>query len=104
MSLDETFQAGLDAIIAAHGGVALVMDGVTGTGLRVRTEQPTEYGINGETGVLIGTIRASGAVFGAPAENKTIMVAGEPAVVTSFSDSGGVYVINYRKVRQVAGV
>jgi hypothetical protein len=84
--------------------VAVVIGGTPGTGLRVNTQQTTEFAGVGETGVTSATVRVSAATFSKPTRGATIRVGGEPAIVTQVDGSGALWVIQYRLVRPVEGV
>lgn len=85
--------------------VAVVIGGVAGTGLRVDQMQVTEFGQAGETGATTARVRVSGATFASrPTNGQTILVGGEACIVTQASGSGILWVIDYQKVRPVAGV
>lgn len=106
MTLTADIRTELAAIIAANSDLAVtvVIDGVSGTGLRVGSMQATEFGENGETGVTTEAVRVSGATFERPDKGKTILIGGDPCVVTEVDGSGIVWVIRYRKARPVEGV
>jgi hypothetical protein len=84
--------------------LAVVIDGTSGTGLCVNTQQTTEFAALGETGTTSATVRVSAATFSKPARGATIRVGGDPAIVTQVDGSGALWVIQYRLVRPVEGV
>ena len=83
--------------------VAVVIEGVSGTGLRVLQPQSTDFGPNGETGITTGTVRVSSATFAKPERGATIRIGGEPAVITQVDGGVALWAISYRMVRQVEG-
>jgi hypothetical protein len=84
--------------------VAVVIDGKSGSGLRVNEAQETVFdGDKGEVGATTATVRVSAATFARPAKGATILVGGAPAIVQRVDGSGALWVIQYRRVRQVEG-
>jgi hypothetical protein len=106
MSIATMAQAAVASIMAAHPefAVAVVIEGVSGTGLCVNESQTTEYAGTGEVGVTTGTVRVSAATFAKPAKDATFLLRGKPAVVMQVDGSGALWVIQYRVVRAVEGV
>ena len=104
MTLNAMFQEGLADLIAEIGGVAVVIDGTSGTGLAPSEKPTTDFTQNGETGVTRGTVRVSGATFIRPASGATILVNGNSCVVDDVQDTSGILTIQYRKVREVEGL
>ena len=104
MSITTTAQAALAAIAAAHSdlAVAVIIDGVSGTGLLVSEPQSTDFGPNGETGVTTGTVRVSKVAFTAKPERGATIKVGSDSVVVTNVDGLAMWVIQYRKVRPVA--
>lgn len=106
MTLKEEAQAALADIITDTGmGVALVIDGIAGTGLRVNESKGVSYGENGETAQTTGTVRASCATWAAkPKEEQPFLIDGAAAIVTQCDSFGALWVIQYRKARPVVEV
>jgi len=107
MSLTSEARAALDAMIGddlAEFTVPVVIAGQAAvSGLCVQETQATDFGPNGETGVTTGRVRISGAAA-KPARGATILVNGSPVIVTQVDGSGALWVIDYRRVREVEGV
>jgi hypothetical protein len=104
VTLKEEVRDALAGIITDTGmGVAVVIDGTSGTGLRVDEMQGSEPTENGEMGVTRGTVRVSAAEFTKPERNATIRVDGAPCIVVDVAGSGALWVIQYRKARIVEG-
>lgn len=102
-SLATAARTALASIASSIGemSVAVVIDGVSGTGLRVSEMQTTDFGEMGETGLTTATVRVSGATFERPARGQNIRVDGQDAVVTQVDGSGILWVIQYRVKRSV---
>ena len=66
------------------------------------TSGATDFGVYGETGQDIGTVRVSSAAFAKPTHGQTILVRGESVVVLNVSGTS-LWVIQYRKVHSVTG-
>jgi hypothetical protein len=105
MSIVTEARAALATEITAEPefAVAVVIGGTSGTGFDVGTMGTTDFGVNGETGVDVGTVRVSAAAFPKPERGQTIRVRGEPVIVTNIAGTA-LHVIQYRKVRPVEGV
>jgi len=107
MSLTDEARAVLADLIGddlAEFAVPVVIGGQAAvSGLCVQEAQSTDFGANGETGMTTGRVRISGAAT-KPTRGATILVNGDPAVVTQVDGSGALWVIDYRRVREVEGV
>jgi len=106
MSLQSEVRAAVTSILAdcPEFAVTVVIDGTTGTGMRVTKPQGTDFGDMGEVGQTTGTVRVSGATFSRPAKGATILIEGDPATVTECDGSGILWAIQYRKARKVEGL
>jgi len=107
MSLQSAVRAAFESLKTAHPElvVDVAIGGVEGEGLTVGEDGTTEFGPQGETGVDEGTVRVSGVTFSSkPARGETIRVGGDPATVTRAGGSGVLWVIEYRKVREVSEI
>ena len=104
MSIVTEARAALATEIAAEPefAVAVVIGGTAGTGFDVGTMGTTDFGVNGEPGVDVGTVRVSAAAFPKPAHGDTILIRGAACVVLSVAGTA-VWVIQYRRCRPVAG-
>ncbi|MBM3887811.1 MAG: hypothetical protein FJ388_01660 [Verrucomicrobia bacterium] len=107
MSLTSEARAELAAMIAndlAEFAVPVVIAGQAEvTGLSVQETQSTDFSGNGETGMTTGRVRISGEAT-KPTRGATILVNGKSVVVTQVDGSGALWVIDYRRVREVEGV
>ena len=106
MAFTDEVRTARDGILSAFPEFAatVVIDGTSGTGLRVTELQGTDFGENGEVGQTTGTVRVSGATFSRPARGATILIDGTPATVTECDGSGILWVIQYRLARKVEGI
>jgi len=104
MSLVADARAALASMITAESefAVAVVIRGVSGSGFSVGTNAATDFGPNGETGVISATVRVDASTFARPDKGETIRVAGSPAIVESV-EGVAFWVIRYQKVRAVEG-
>ena len=64
------------AIIAAHPdfAVAVVIQGVSGSGFSVGLNAATDFGAMGETGTISETVLVSAATFPKPKQGETILI------------------------------
>ena len=104
MSLDTVFQAGLTAIIAAHGGVTVRIGNQTGTGLRVISRKQIAFDEMGQGGMTMSTVRVSADDFNEPARGANMIVDGQQVYVLECRTSGGVRVIECSDTQPVEGV
>jgi len=104
MALEDTFRAGLSAIITAHGGVTVGYRGESATGLLVLQDKQTtndEWGQGGTTGY---TVRVPSDEISEPERGGQIVVDGQQVYVLGCRTSGGVRVLMCSETQPVEGV
>lgn len=104
MSLDATFQAGLTAIIAAHGGVSVRYRAQTATGLCVLRNKQTVPGLLGQAGERLSTVRVNADSIDEPTRGAHIIVDGQQVYVLSCRTSGGIRVLECSDTQPVEGL
>jgi hypothetical protein len=104
MTLDSTFQAGLNAIISAHGGVDVRLGSQTGTGLSIMANKETDFDVYGQTGETRGAVRVSADDFDVPERGAHLIVDSQQVYVLACRTSGGIRVIDYSNTHPVEGI
>jgi hypothetical protein len=107
MSLVTGAQTVLASMIANQPefAVAVVIQGVSGSGFSVGLNAATDFGSMGETGTITATVRVSKADFPnitkpEDLQGKTILIGGKSAIVQSV-EGVALWVIRYQQARVV---
>jgi len=106
MSFTDIVHGAFAAILSGYGefAVSVAIRGTKGTGLRVNQAEQTNFTERGEVGMVSGTVRVNGSTFARPDRGETIVVDGDPVIVTDTDGSGILHVIQYQVVRKVSEV
>jgi hypothetical protein len=102
MSLVTGAQTVLASMIANQPefAVAVVIQGVSGSGFSVGLNSATDFGAMGETGTISATVRVNAATFPKPKQGETILIGGKSAIVQSV-EGVALWVIRYQQARVV---